>query len=489
LAFAAVAGLALLLAARPPLRVRLTVDGASRFVDTRAGSVADLLAMEGVTVGPHDRLTPGPDSRLAAGTRIVVDRGRPYRLRVDGRTVEAHSHGRTPRAVLADAGVTLGAGDAVQVNARPWPLDQPLRLVRRVVQLAGGPGRSVPSLAEGPIPESDESSVDVLAEGMALVLTVERALPVTLLEDGIPYTTNLAGATIGAALAAAGMPLVAGDEVLPSAESPLVAGQVIQLKRGTPFQLVVDGQTLSVRAHAETVGEAIRLAGIDIGPEDRPEPGPETPLAAGMEVTLVRVATAVHTEEAELPFGREQRADPEAELDSVTVVQAGAPGRVSRTVRTTTENGEVTGRVVLEETVLQAPVPEIVSYGTKVVWRTIDTEQGPKQYWRKLRAYATSYSLSRSGSNPNAPWYGRTRMGLQMRKGIIAVDPKVIPLGMWLYVPGYGVGIAGDTGGGVKRYHVDLGYDDDNYVGWHQYVDVYILDRLPPEHQMPWILP
>jgi 3D (Asp-Asp-Asp) domain-containing protein len=158
-------------------------------------------------------------------------------------------------------------------------------------------------------------------------------------------------------------------------------------------------------------------------------------------------------------------------------------------VRLVYHNGKVADTEVLAEELLQAPVTEVVEYGTRVVWKPIDTEQGTKQYWRKLRAYATSYSLSRSGTSPDVPWYGRTRMGLKMGKGIIAVDPKVIPLGMWLYVPGYGVGIAGDTGGGIKGYHIDLGFDDENYESWHRSVDVYILDRLPPEHQMRWILP
>jgi 3D (Asp-Asp-Asp) domain-containing protein len=63
----------------------------------------------------------------------------------------------------------------------------------------------------------------------------------------------------------------------------------------------------------------------------------------------------------------------------------------------------------------------------------------------------------------------------------------VIPLQTNLFVPGYGVGVAGDTGGGVRRYHVDLGFDDDNYEGWHWYVDVYLLEPVPSN--IPWILP
>ena len=51
------------------------------------------------------------------------------------------------------------------------------------------------------------------------------------------------------------------------------------------------------------------------------------------------------------------------------------------------------------------------------------------------------------------------------------------------------VGVAGDTGGGVRNYHLDLGYDDDNYQSWHWWVEAYLLEPLPPPEKMRWILP
>jgi 3D (Asp-Asp-Asp) domain-containing protein len=40
--------------------------------------------------------------------------------------------------------------------------------------------------------------------------------------------------------------------------------------------------------------------------------------------------------------------------------------------------------------------------------------------------------------------------------GIVAVDPSVIPLGMRMTVPGYGEGVAADTGGAVRGARIDL---------------------------------
>jgi hypothetical protein len=58
-----------------------------------------------------------------------------------------------------------------------------------------------------------------------------------------------------------------------------------------------------------------------------------------------------------------------------------------------------------------------------------------------------------------------------------------------VYVPGYGPGVAGDTGGMVKGRHIDLGYDEDNLIPWYRWVDVYLLTPVPPEGEIRWVLP
>jgi 3D (Asp-Asp-Asp) domain-containing protein len=64
---------------------------------------------------------------------------------------------------------------------------------------------------------------------------------------------------------------------------------------------------------------------------------------------------------------------------------------------------------------------------------------------RTLTVTSTGYSMS-----------GRTATGLPVGPGIVAVDPAVIPLGTRLSIPGYGEGVAADTGGGVQGLTIDL---------------------------------
>jgi len=64
---------------------------------------------------------------------------------------------------------------------------------------------------------------------------------------------------------------------------------------------------------------------------------------------------------------------------------------------------------------------------------------------RTLTVLATGYSLS-----------GRTATGVPVGYGVVAVDPSVIPLGTHLTIPGYGEGVAADTGGAVAGARIDL---------------------------------
>jgi 3D (Asp-Asp-Asp) domain-containing protein len=63
----------------------------------------------------------------------------------------------------------------------------------------------------------------------------------------------------------------------------------------------------------------------------------------------------------------------------------------------------------------------------------------------RLRVDAVAYHLP-----------GLTASGIPVRRGVVAVDPRVIPLGTRMYVPGYGRGIAADVGSAIKGRIIDL---------------------------------
>ncbi|MEU9714696.1 ubiquitin-like domain-containing protein [Streptomyces sp. NPDC047976] len=87
--------------------VRLTVDGVPRTLHTFAGSVDELLASEGLGVGPHDLVAPTPGSALDDGQQVVVRYGRPLRLTLDGTTRQVWTTARTVDGALRQLGVRV----------------------------------------------------------------------------------------------------------------------------------------------------------------------------------------------------------------------------------------------------------------------------------------------------------------------------------------------------------------------------------------------
>jgi peptidoglycan DL-endopeptidase CwlO len=78
---------------------------------------------------------------------------------------------------------------------------------------------------------------------------------------------------------------------------------------------------------------------------------------------------------------------------------------------------------------------------------------------RELVAAQTGSALSGGTLTVTATGYtlkGRTSTGVSVGYGIIAVDANVIPLGTKMTIPGYGEGVAADTGGAVVGARIDL---------------------------------
>ncbi|OLO40155.1 peptidoglycan-binding protein [Priestia megaterium] len=80
--------------------------------------------------------------------------------------------------------------------------------------------------------------------------------------------------------------------------------------------------------------------------------------------------------------------------------------------------------------------------------------QESKSVSKEITVEATAYTAYCAGCS------GITATGIDLRSNpnrkVIAVDPRVIPLGSRVYVEGYGEAIAGDTGGAIKGTRVDL---------------------------------
>lgn len=91
---------------------------------------------------------------------------------------------------------------------------------------------------------------------------------------------------------------------------------------------------------------------------------------------------------------------------------------------------------------------------------------------RSLYMEASAYSAFDPGNSSH------TSTGHSLKKGIVAVDPDVIPLGTKLYIPGYGDAIAGDVGSSIRGNKIDMAFDthEEAISFGRQSVVVYIVE-------------
>jgi len=453
-------------------KVTLLLDGYPLSFRTHQTSIDAFLEEIGVEVNEADIVLPGLHAAL--DDRVTIERAKPVILEVDGQTLERYTHSETVGDFLLETGVALGPHDRITLEGVEVGLEAPLLSRPISVPRGTGKGKTVPF------------SLNPLS---TRGIVVYRSVPIQLFDDGVLTTFSTIASTVGEALEEHGVLIYLRDRVKPGLGTPVSTGMRVYIERAKPLTILVDGRRILTRSQMERVKEALEQEGVTLGVRDYTIPDRLTPLTDNMTVQVIRVGEEFVIEGEPIPFETVWRADPELEIDHWRLAQQGEEGLRRRLIRIRYENGQEKERAVTSEWVAKEPTTKVLAYGTKILIREVETPEGPVGYWRKIRVLATSYTAATSGKSRDHPRYGITCLGWKATKGVIAVDPRVISLGTRMYVPGYGLGTAADTGGAIKGRHIDLAYDEDNLVLWFKWVDVYLLEPVPPPEKIRWILP
>jgi uncharacterized protein YabE (DUF348 family)/3D (Asp-Asp-Asp) domain-containing protein len=418
---------------------------------TRSDDVETVLKLAGV-----DRLAGDVITMNDGG--LLLERARPVVVEVDGRILSWRSRAETIEQVLAELDVEIGPYDGLLYNGVEANANDPLF-----------PGPFV-AIASSQVASFSRAYTD----SGPINLTVTRAVPFTITEDGHSLEFKSAKPTVAIALREAGIRLGPGDEVYPDPATALTAGIEIQVDHADAISLQTGESVRVIYTHKDILGEALAEAGLSLGADDRVEPDISADVFNGMTARLVRVAGSQFIESDEIIHGTIFRPDNGLSGTQTSVVQ-GNDGTVHREYHIVIEDGVEVERTLVREWYDPQPNETVIYYSAASLNET-GADTGSLNVARVERMYVTWYNAASSGKAASDPAYGITKSGVPLTKGIVAVDPKFIPLGTKVYVPGYGFGQALDTGGGIVGNMLDLGYPDGVEVGWHTgWVDVYIL--------------
>jgi 3D (Asp-Asp-Asp) domain-containing protein len=219
-------------------------------------------------------------------------------------------------------------------------------------------------------------------------------------------------------------------------------------------RILVDGRTLTVDDTGRTVREALAEARVKVDADDEVTPAPDAALPAGGVIRISRVTFQEAATELKVPYQTVIRPASRGNRPyHPTVMQEGRPGVKRVTYRVRIVDGVEESRSTVGEEIVREPVSQVVVARKPQFLGSRGAYTGK----RLITVVATAYDPGPGSCGKYAN--GKTCNGKRAGYGIIAVDPKIIPLGAKLHVPGYGYGIAADVGGAIKGNHVDLGFN------------------------------
>lgn len=268
-------------------------------------------------------------------------------------------------------------------------------------------------------------------------------------------------------LVQAGIALGSKDEYRLST-TKLKEGTVISVHRAVPVTFVYQGKTETLVTAKPTVGELAESLGIKT-PAIKLIPDEQTKVEPDMYIQAITLTENLVEREVVERFTVIRQPDSSLEKGVEKVMEEGQDGRKVVTANVHFADGVEVSADPVSEKIIEAPKPQIIHVGTR---DTVETSRGAMRFSRVEEMQASAY-LPTDGSSA-----GITATGIPARRGIVAVDPDVIPLGSKVYVQGYGMALAADVGGAIVGQKIDLCMEDYSEAVrfGRRSVKVYVLD-------------
>lgn len=255
------------------------------------------------------------------------------------------------------------------------------------------------------------------------------------------------------------------DAVVPGVEKSSKVSNIL-IKRSKPVFLEIDGNEITYFTLAETVEELLNEKNIQLKEKDFINVGLLDKLENNEKIVIKTYSERGKVLTEVIPYKTIYETNKMAAKGLIFKKQQGDNGILEKHYKEIYFGGKKIREEHLYDKVAKYPTNEVFVIGAA---------KAPSKYVKSLLVKSTAYSPTVEETDSN-PWV--TASGLRSSFGVIAVDPKVIPMGTLVYVEGYGYAVAGDTGGAIKGNKIDVFfYSTSDSQKWGvRTVRIYILD-------------
>ena len=291
------------------------------------------------------------------------------------------------------------------------------------------------------------------------------------------------------------------DKVSMPLNSGVKDGDRIIIDHAIPLVVKADGKERTLYTTERTVQAAIDQANISIRSQDKVMPPLDTIIKPDMKISVTRIDKKYSENAFKVPFSIVKKEDPKLAKGKEKLVQTGKEGTVIKRFENVFADGVLVSQSMVTKLTQSPSVDQVIAVGTmkeepKVTVLSVKTptvttlsKRGVKFSAKKIikNVTLTAYSagVASTGKSKSHPEYGITASGSRVQEGrTVAVDPKIIPIGWWVYIEGIGFRRAEDTGSAIKGNKIDVYFDNESYAnqfGLKRGYTVYVLGPKKPE--------
>lgn len=231
------------------------------------------------------------------------------------------------------------------------------------------------------------------------------------------------------------------------------------------YEIDNNGTVKTYKTSCKTVKELLSDLKIKVDDDDIVIPDLDTELKSEGKISIIKVDVKVIEKEVEAPFKTIKKKNKELSHKQSKILVQGVNGKNKVKCKEYYAGDKLIKEEVIHVETIVKPIDQVFEEGTKDVFTN---DRGDFTARKAIKMVATAYEAGprSTGKRPGDKGYGITASGARAKRGTVAVDPRVIPLGTKLYiksltpgVPDYGFAIAQDTGGAIKGNKIDLFMD------------------------------